>query len=242
MRSTRGYSCVVSSYLPHCSKVIQRPMASQATFACPSGLCIEATVALTLRSAGNGESTNGSSDTPVRPRKRQRRPETFQKGCALVWADSIYSCEKVPAKGRWRNITASHLHLCGKCVCVGWCALTRDHACSIEVGKSDSVPTCGIQSIGRLETKLGRLFLLESLWCWSISATAILIIHECASNLLCIYSETSESGPSLARTPPLERTVPLPPIELPIILIHWNLRGEDASELRRADTCTSPTY
>ena len=34
----------------------------------------------------------------------------------------------------------------------------------------------------------------------------------------CVYSETSESGPSLARTLPLERTVPLPPIELPIIL------------------------
>ncbi|CAI8043115.1 hypothetical protein GBAR_LOCUS23922 [Geodia barretti] len=57
-------------------------MASKATFAGPSGLCIEATVALTLRSAGNGESTNGSSDTPVRPRKRQRRPETWKRAVA----------------------------------------------------------------------------------------------------------------------------------------------------------------
>ena len=56
------------------------------------------------------------------------------------------------------------------------------------------------------------------------------------------YSQTSKSGPSLARTLPLERTVPLPPIEFPIILIHWNLRGEDASELRRVDTCAVPTH
>ena len=40
----------------------------------PSGLCIEATVVLTLQSAGNGHSTNGSSDTLRRPRKRQRDP------------------------------------------------------------------------------------------------------------------------------------------------------------------------
>ena len=33
-------------------------------------------------------------------------------------------------------------------------------------------------------------------------------------------SETPESGPSLAQIPPLEHTVTLPPIELPIILIH----------------------
>ena len=54
------------------------------------------------------------------------------------------------------------------------------------------------------------------------------------------YSGTSESGPSLRRTPPLERTLPLPPIELPIILIHLNLREEDASELFRADTSAVP--
>ena len=43
----------------------------------PSGLCIEATVALTLTHAGNGDSTNSSSNgTPVHPRKRQKRPET----------------------------------------------------------------------------------------------------------------------------------------------------------------------
>ena len=154
-------------------------MASQAAFAGPSGLCIEAMVPLTLRGAGNGESTNGSSNTLVHPLKRQRRPETWKRavakskqakgeeytspstevivpargtgcdckcrhrrfdcvsqservailntfyglaskepaGCALVWADSIYSCVKAPAKARWRNITASHLHPCGKCVC-----------------------------------------------------------------------------------------------------------------------------
>ena len=148
-------------------------MASQAAFAGPSGLCIEAMVPLTLRGAGNGESTNGSSNTLVHPLKRQRRPETWKRavaksqgggvylpqhrskvpawgtgkcrhrcfdcvsqseraailntfyglaskepaGCALVWADSIYSCVKAPAKGKWRNITASNLHPCGKCVC-----------------------------------------------------------------------------------------------------------------------------
>ena len=48
----------------------------------PSGLCIEATVAITLRDAGNGHSTNGSSDTPARPRKRPRRPDTWRQAVA----------------------------------------------------------------------------------------------------------------------------------------------------------------
>ena len=61
-------------------------MASQAG---PSGLCIEASVAITVRSAGNGSSTNGSSETPVRPRKRPRRPET--------WKRSVAKCKR--AKG-----------------------------------------------------------------------------------------------------------------------------------------------
>ena len=43
----------------------------------PSGLCIEATVALTLRSA-----ENGSTDTPRRPRKRPRKPETWTRAIA----------------------------------------------------------------------------------------------------------------------------------------------------------------
>lgn len=33
-----------------------------------------------------------------------------------------------------------------------------------------------------------------------------------------IYNKTSIGGPSIVWTPPLERTVPLSPIELPIIL------------------------
>ena len=48
-----------------------------------SGLFIEAMVALTLRHVGNGDSTNGSSNgTPVHPRKRQRRPETWKRAVA----------------------------------------------------------------------------------------------------------------------------------------------------------------
>ena len=31
----------------------------------PSGLCIQASMAVTLQAAGNGDSTNGSSDTPT---------------------------------------------------------------------------------------------------------------------------------------------------------------------------------
>ena len=46
------------------------------------GLCIEASVAVTLRTAGNGDSTNGSSDTPHRPRKRQRHPENWKRAVA----------------------------------------------------------------------------------------------------------------------------------------------------------------
>ena len=57
-------------------------MASQLALAGPSGLCIEATVSLTLRSAGNGDSTNGSSDTPARPRKRPRKPESWKRTVA----------------------------------------------------------------------------------------------------------------------------------------------------------------
>ena len=47
------------------------------------------------------------------------------------------------------------------------------------------------------------------------------------------YSKTSISGPSEERTPPLERTDQLPPIELTIIL---KPPKADASELHRADT------
>ena len=53
---------------------------------------------------------------------------------------------------------------------------------------------------------------------------------------MCMYSKTSISGPSEERTPPLERTDQLPPIELTIILIHLKPPKADASELRRADT------
>ena len=47
-----------------------------------SGLCIQANVVVTLRVAGNGDSTNGSSDTPHRPRKRIRHPESWKKNAA----------------------------------------------------------------------------------------------------------------------------------------------------------------
>ena len=49
----------------------------------PSGLSIHATVAVTVHCTGNGHSSNGSlSDTPKRPRKRSRRPKTWQRAAA----------------------------------------------------------------------------------------------------------------------------------------------------------------
>ena len=45
----------------------------------PSGLCIQASVVVTLQAAGNADSTNGSSDTSQRPRKRERHPESWKK-------------------------------------------------------------------------------------------------------------------------------------------------------------------
>ena len=49
----------------------------------PSGLSIHASVALTIECTGNGHSTNGSSsDTPKRPRKRARRPDTWKREVA----------------------------------------------------------------------------------------------------------------------------------------------------------------
>ena len=49
----------------------------------PRRLSIHATVALTIVCTGNGRSTNGSSsDTPKRPRKRPRRPETWKRAVA----------------------------------------------------------------------------------------------------------------------------------------------------------------
>ena len=46
----------------------------------PSGLSIHTTVAVTIESTGNGQSTNGSSsDTP---RKRQRQPESWKRTVA----------------------------------------------------------------------------------------------------------------------------------------------------------------
>ena len=44
-------------------------MASQLALVGPSGLCIEATVALMLCSTDNSNSMNGSNDTPARPQK-----------------------------------------------------------------------------------------------------------------------------------------------------------------------------
>ena len=48
----------------------------------PSGLSIHATVAITIECAGNGRSSNGSSETPQRPRKRPRRPEAWKRTVA----------------------------------------------------------------------------------------------------------------------------------------------------------------
>ena len=61
---------------------ISAQMASLDNVAGPSGLCIEATVALTLRAAQNGSSTKGSTDTPKRPRKRPRKPEMWTRAIA----------------------------------------------------------------------------------------------------------------------------------------------------------------
>ena len=49
----------------------------------PSRLCIEATVALTLRTAGNGSSSNGlSNTTPQRPRKLPRNLNLWKRAVA----------------------------------------------------------------------------------------------------------------------------------------------------------------
>ena len=49
----------------------------------PDPRCHVATSAA-IREAGNGSATNGSSDTPARPRKRLRKPETWKKNVAKV--------------------------------------------------------------------------------------------------------------------------------------------------------------
>ena len=48
----------------------------------PSGLCLHASVSVSVSLAGNGRSSNGSSDTPIRPKKRPRRPETWKRNQA----------------------------------------------------------------------------------------------------------------------------------------------------------------
>ena len=51
----------------------------------PSGLNVHASVCVSLKLAGNGNSTNGSSDTPTRPgRKRARRPEQWKRKAAQL--------------------------------------------------------------------------------------------------------------------------------------------------------------
>ena len=45
----------------------------------PSGLSLYASVSLTVDLAGNGHSTNGSSDTPQKPKKRLHKPEIWKK-------------------------------------------------------------------------------------------------------------------------------------------------------------------
>ena len=45
----------------------------------PSGLSLHTSVSVTVSLAGNGHSNNGSSDTPRRPRKRPRRPDTWKR-------------------------------------------------------------------------------------------------------------------------------------------------------------------
>ena len=48
----------------------------------PSGLCLHASVSVTVSLAGNGSSSNGSSDTPKRPKKRPRNPESWKRNAA----------------------------------------------------------------------------------------------------------------------------------------------------------------
>ena len=66
----------------------------------PSGVSIHATVAVTIRCTGNGHSSNGSSsDTPKRPRKRPRRPETWK--CEVAKSTRARGEEYVsPATGK----------------------------------------------------------------------------------------------------------------------------------------------
>ena len=44
----------------------------------PSGLCLHASVSASVTLAGNGSSSNGSSDTPKRRKKRPRRSESWK--------------------------------------------------------------------------------------------------------------------------------------------------------------------
>ena len=48
----------------------------------PSGLCLHASVSVTVELAGNRHSTNGSSDTPKQPKKRLRKAEAWKQNAA----------------------------------------------------------------------------------------------------------------------------------------------------------------
>ena len=65
-----------------------------------------------------------------------------------------------------------------------------------------------------------------------------LCVH-CTAILLCMYSGTSENGPSLERTPPLERTVVLPPFESPII---WTSEERTLPNSLERTLAQSPAY
>ena len=57
-------------------------MSSQAPESGPGPSRAHGLASLAIRDAGNGSSSNGSNDTPARPRKRPRRPETWTRNVA----------------------------------------------------------------------------------------------------------------------------------------------------------------
>ena len=85
LTTTKRQNCVVGEVPTSVRPVrVYLRMAEVNVGAGPSGLSIHTVVSVTVDFAGNGHSTNGSNNntTPIRSRKRPRRPETWKKNMA----------------------------------------------------------------------------------------------------------------------------------------------------------------
>ena len=97
-----------------------------------------------------------------------------------------------------------------------------------EEGDVRLVPVGNVNGSGRVEMCLDREWRIVGDETWGVEEATVVcrqlgLPTDGQEFSLHKYSGTSENGPSLERTPPLERTVALPPFESPIILIHLNL-------------------